>query len=315
MKSNFFIARSLFTKRFFLLLITIVLMAGLLSGCSSKTKQKTKTTEENTGTESTELTPQEGPNKILQPQEEEQGKESDTVIAPNTVHDPDESSNNSSDTTNNSGNGSQPASDTNPTATPKPVVDPETEPNETPELDEETANDMIPLFDSLILAACEYGDNAFDPASPDYVWMSIYLAMVNYAEDGQNGVYYTDDYMYKIVPANLVLEYASGMFSGMKKLPAVPDSQKSSASYLADQNAYQFASSDRGASYTVITGITPENNGTYLVDTSLRTHSDDSTYVVHGNYTFRVKPNPSVEAGVSHLFPFAVTELVSVSGQ
>ena len=196
------------------------------------------------------------------------------------------------------------------------MIDPETEPElepDQPELTAEMADNMIPLFDSMALAVSEFGADNYDPASTDYVWYSLYLAIMNYAEEGPNGISYSNDYLYKYAPASVVLDYASGMFAGMTKLPVIPDSQSSHVVYLSDKDYYQFTSSDRGASFTIVTGITAEDDGTYLVDTSMRTHSDENTYVVHGDYTFRVKPNSSDSGDTKLNLPYVITELIKVT--
>lgn len=288
-----------------LLLIAALLATGSFSGCTSKTKDKTKIYEAEQEETMEDMTPDETPTETSSDKKEED--DSKTVISPNTVHDPDE---------NEESTKSEANTTPTPTAPQKPVVDAETAPElvtENDSLDTETAENMIPLFDSMIIAVSEYGADHYDPASPDYVWTALYLAIVNYAEENKNGVYYTEDYLHKIVPTSVVLEYAAGMFSGMSTLPAVPDSLSQKVVYLADKDCYQFVSSDRGASYTTVTGISAESDGTYLVNTSLRTHSDESTYVVHSDQTFRVAPNSYSESGANPLFPYTIREIVSIT--
>ncbi len=303
-----YLPRTLQKKRFLaLLFIAALLAAGTFSGCASKTKDKTKTKETESQEDTDDLTSKETPTEISAIEKEEE--DSDTVIAPNTVHDPDENGESKKDSESSSNTASNQAT------TSKPVVDPATEPEletETGDLDTETADNMIPLFDSIIIAASEYGMESYDPSSPDFIWTALSLAIVNYAEEGTNGVYYTEDYMHKIVPASVVLEYASGMFSGMSTLPAVPDSLSQSVVYLKEKDSYQFVSSDRGASFTTVTGITPENGGTYLINTSLRTHSDEGTYVVHSDQTFRVAVNTYSGSSSKSLFPYTIREIVSI---
>lgn len=322
------IYRLLPSKQIFtVFLAAVLLIICTFAGCSKKSDQKTKTNNEDTQSEVSELTPSEtpaeSPTGTPKPTEEE---DSDKVISPNTIHDPDEASDGTSSSDNASDSNTAPDSDNNtdskvtptpkPTPTTRPVVDPETEPELEPdqiELTAETADHMIPLFDSMALAVSEFGADNYDPASPDYVWCSLYLAIVNYTEEGQNGISYSDDYLYKYAPASVVLEYASSMFAGMTTLPSIPDSQSSHTVYLPDKDYYQFTSSDRGASFTVVTGITAEEGGTYLVDTSMRTHSNESTYVVHADYTFRVKPNTSDSSNSTLNLPYAITEIVKVT--
>lgn len=324
MKTKPHISRLLLSKQVFaFFLAAALLITGTFAGCSKKSDQKTKTNNEDTQSEDSELTPTETPTENPKTVEEE---EPDKVISPNTVYDSDEDSDgtSSSDSTSDSNTKSDSGSSTDsnaastpkPTPTTKPVVDPETEPELEPEQEELTAkmaDDMIPLFDSMALAVSEFGADNYDPASTDYVWCSLYLAIVNYAETGQNGISYSDDYLYKYAPASVVLEYASSMFAGMTTLPAIPDSQSSHVVYLSDKDHYQFTSSDRGASFTVVTGITAEEGGTYLVDTSMRTHSNEGTYVVHADYTFRVKPNSSDSSDTNLNSPYVITELVNVT--
>ena len=309
-------------QRLILFLAAVLLITGTFAGCSKKSDQKTKTNDEEKESEISELTPTETPTEKPEISEKD---DKDKVISPNTVYDSEEDSDStsSSDNTTDSNKSnsdkttpSDAASSQTPTPTPKPVVDPETAPELVPdqvELTAELADEMIPLFDSMALAVSLYGTDNYDPASTDYVWSSLYLAIVNYADEEKNGISYSDDYFYKYAPASVVLEYASSMFAGMTKLPAIPVSQSSHTVYLSDKDCYQFLSSDRGASFTVVTGITAEDGGTYLVDTSMRTHSDEGTYVVHGDYTFRVEPNTSDSSDAVLDHPYVITEIVTVT--
>lgn len=321
MKIKPHISRLLPSKQAFaILLAAAIFITSTFAGCTKKSDQKTQTNAKDTPSEIIELTPTETPKEKPKDTEEE---DSDKVISPNTVYDSDEDSHSPSSSDSDSASNTKPDSDSStdsntasapkPTPTPKPVVKPETEPELEPEQTELTAkmaDDMIPLFDSMALAVSELGADNYDPVSTNYVWCCLYLAMVNYAEDGHNGISYSDDYLYKYAPTSVVLEYASSMFAGMTKLPAIPDSQSSHVVYLPDKDYYQFTSGDRGASFTVVTGITAEEGGTYLVDTSMRTHSDEGTYVVHADYTFRVKPNSSDNSNMSLNLPYVIAELV-----
>lgn len=173
-------------------------------------------------------------------------------------------------------------------------------------------NAMLPIIDTIVYwnaldpEVAETGINQYKPESDEYVWSLLYLALVNHAEPGQNGVELKGDSSGLQVPASLVQEYASALFSGLESLPVIPTT--SGIEYDSSLDAYVLGLSDRGEGFTTIDNYTQDSEGSYIIDATF-------TNPYQADYTpwrcsLRIVKNTYSPNGQKPLFAYAVTELL-----
>lgn len=160
---------------------------------------------------------------------------------------------------------------------------------------------MVPLFDSILTLNAESpetaatGEMQYLPDDPEYVWEAVYRGIVNFAEDGEYGV--VEEEGEKTAPAELVLDYAKGLFCNLEELPALGDVKN--VKYDEENNTYIFAMSDHSQSVTTIESSEIQEDGTHLVTIALKTKTTPQEIVEICTLQLKENKEPS-------LFPYRI---------
>ena len=213
-----------------------------------------------------------------------------------------------------------------PSVTPTPTLTPTPTPTDTstlsasPEsskvidtIDDEKLNAMLPIFDTIVYWNAldpeveQTGIKRYEPENHEYAWSLIYLAIVNFAEPGVNGVDFTEDLHYKQAPAALVREYASALFANFGNLPALPPEK--GIQYDSSLDTYLFEMSDHSEGVTSIEKYTKDSDGYYIVDLTFGLPYESDFEPLY--YSLRIVKNTYSPNGEEPLFAYAVKELLS----
>ena len=123
----------------------------------------------------------------------------------------------------------------------------------------------------------------------------MYRSIVNFAEDGKYGV--VEEEGEKTAPAELVLDYAKGLFCNLEELPDLGNVKN--VKYDEENNTYIFAMSDHSQSVTTIESSEIQEDGTHLVTIALKTKTTPQEIVEICTLQLKENKEPS-------LFPYRI---------
>ncbi len=119
---------------------------------------------------------------------------------------------------------------------------------------------MHPILDSIARTIGVVGGQAWNGADYESFWTALYLMGVNWGDSDPRTCVEADS---RVVPKQVLLEWAGALTERFNDLPAAPGAQ--SLRYDAERGVYFLALSDAGELETRITGYTDNGDGTYCV--------------------------------------------------
>ncbi len=171
---------------------------------------------------------------------------------------------------------------------------------------EKKMNAMLPVLDSIVRTMGVEGEGRYAPEDPAFIWNVLYLAGENWGglhplvrQEGDT----------VIVPAEAMLEYASGAFAGLAALPEIPAALAQSVRYDAAMDAYLLAPSDAGAAETELAHYALEGDGSIFALVRLFVAEDTL-----GSLRFTLVPNAAAETRSAPVFLYSVKSAAHESG-
>ena len=120
---------------------------------------------------------------------------------------------------------------------------------------------MYPILDSIARTVGVVSGRDWNGADYESLWMALYLMGVNWGGSDPRTAIEADS---RIVPRQVMLEWAGALTERFNDLPAAPKDMQS-LRYDAERDAYAMALSDTGGLDTRVTGYTDNGDGTYGV--------------------------------------------------
>ena len=135
--------------------------------------------------------------------------------------------------------------------------------------------EMLPVLDSIIRAMSE-SDGAYAPEEAEFFWSTLYLMVVNYGE--QSGLAQMAEDGRLRAERLAVQEVASACFDDHNDLLDIPEGLSRSVQYNEDEDAYLFAASDIGDSFSEITNVAAQ--GDFISVTVALKSGDEAQFFV-----------------------------------
>lgn len=175
-------------------------------------------------------------------------------------------------------------------------------------LDKESEEAMIPVLGAIMGCTLkDTGELEYYPDDPEYVWTALGIGIAEYVDIEDKESVMIDGRWYFGVPADLVEEYAAGMFADMESLPEPLDNEDWMR-YDAERDYYFFKQGDSGDVAHAVTGSRKIADGEYLLDIARTNSAGDETYITG---TVRIVRNTHFDDGREPLFPYSVKEVVN----
>lgn len=148
---------------------------------------------------------------------------------------------------------------------------------------EEAVTSMTEPIDALARCILE-NSLTYDAQDPVFIWESLFYFIGNSASD-HAAVTETEE-GYLIVPADVVLEHASVLFSGLSALPELPAIMDGAITYNEADNTYLVTRGDPGLSEMKLTDIVETEDG-YTVTAQLWSTYEDCDLICEWNTTLQ----------------------------
>lgn len=175
-------------------------------------------------------------------------------------------------------------------------------------LDKESEEAMMPVLGAIMGCTLkDTGELEYYPDDPEYVWTALGIGIAEYVDIEDKESVMIDGRWYFGVPADLVEEYAAGMFADMESLPEPLDNEEWMR-YDAERDYYFFTQGDSGDVVSAVTGSRKIADGEYLLDIARTNSAGDETYITG---TVRIVRNTHFDDGREPLFPYSVKEVVN----
>lgn len=161
---------------------------------------------------------------------------------------------------------------------------------DTPPAEDPTTSELIPSAEEAVasmtapidaLARCMLENNlTYDAKDPEFIWTALfYFAGEHASEDA--AVTKTEE-GYLNVPAKVMLEHATTLFSGLTELPELPPIMHGNITYDEGADAYLLAQGDHGLSEMKLTDAKETEDG-YRVTAQLWSIGDSNVIIGEWN--------------------------------
>ncbi len=161
---------------------------------------------------------------------------------------------------------------------------------------------MEKAFDTLLLSCLENG-LTYDSQDPVFFWTALYYGIVNHMDDIPLAETVESEVR---VPRMAVQEFATGLFADYSDLPEIP-AEVTNIRYDEGWDAYLFALSDRGQTYTKLLNAYENGNGSIRAAAVLYNSETDSPLACS---VFIIEQNSFADGIADPLFPYTVSTMV-----
>lgn len=160
---------------------------------------------------------------------------------------------------------------------------------------------MEKAFDTLLLS-CQESGLTYDSQDPVFFWTALYYGIVNYRD--QIPLAETVESELR-APRMAVQEFATGLFADYSDLPEIP-AEITNIRYDDSWDAYLFALSDRGQTYTRLLNAYENGEGSIRAAAVLYNSETDSPIACS---VFLIEQNSFADGIVDPLFPYTVSSM------
>ena len=173
-------------------------------------------------------------------------------------------------------------------------------------IDKDQLDEMLPLFQSIILTTY---NGAYSATDPDIFWIAMYYTCVNIG-DKHPDVEIVDDGSSIKVPTKVIEEYASALFTSFLGIPALPKDY--GITYLNEEKAYSMMLSDSGDIEVNISSFKPIGDDQISVSVRISSPSEPDNFE---DYTFILVNNPYFSSTEHITFSYSVVSVEKEVGE
>jgi hypothetical protein len=130
---------------------------------------------------------------------------------------------------------------------------------------------QLPIH-ALVLSMIEHEEN-YDIQSPDFVWNALYYSLSMYGQ-ADDRAQLTQDAL--LLPSESVHDFARALFAQLEALPSIPPQMTDFVRYENVTDTYRLALGDFAETQPQLGELTPQPDGTFLLDGTLTTLEDSA---------------------------------------